>query len=209
LDKQLVLTSDKPPVQLDGMEDRLVTRLKWGLTAELLPPDLPLRKRIIAKKIEETNIAVPDSIADYIADKVSANIRDIEGVMISLAAEAKLNKRPIDLPLVRRIVARTVSVRIEAPTIPRIRETVCRYYNIDHAVLQTPSRKHEIVQARQVAMYLAKKYTNSSLSAIGNEIGRRDHASVVYAVKAVQNQMEVDKQLRAAIETIENLIKVS
>jgi chromosomal replication initiator protein len=204
----LVLTSDKPPIQLEGLENRLITRLKWGLTAELLPPDLPLRRLIIAKKIEEAGISVPDEVTDFIAEKVSGNIRDIEGVMISLAAEAKLGLRPIDLSLVRRIVARTVSVRIETLTIPHIREIVCRYYNIENSTLQTPSRKHEVVQARQVAMYLAKKYTNHSLATIGHEIGRRDHASVVYALKTVQNQLEIDKCLQAAVEAVEKLIKV-
>ncbi|MDR3129506.1 MAG: chromosomal replication initiator protein DnaA [Tannerellaceae bacterium] len=207
LNKQLVLTSDKRPAKLDGLEDRIITRLKWGLTAELLHPDLDLRKQIIDYKTVENSISLPDEATSFIAEKVIDNVRDIEGIIVSLAAEARLNKRTIDMNLVRRIVSRTVRIKTITPSIPRIRDVVCRYYNIDCTTFQASTRKQEIVQARQVAMYLAKKYTDSSLSTIGDEMGHRNHTSVLYALKTIQDKTEVNKRFRAAIETIEDLIK--
>ncbi|MDR3127529.1 MAG: chromosomal replication initiator protein DnaA [Tannerellaceae bacterium] len=207
LNKQLVLTSDKRPAKLDGMEERIITRLKWGLTAELLHPDLALRKQIIDFKMQQNGIDIPDEAATFIAEKVVDNIRDLEGIIVSLAAEVRLNGRAIEMPLVRRIVSRTVRVRTETPSMARIRELVCRYYNIDSATFQAPCRKQEVVHARHVAMYLAKKYTGSSLGTIGDEMGRRNHTSVLYAIKTIDDKREVDKRFRAALETLENLLR--
>jgi chromosomal replication initiator protein len=209
LNKQLVLASDKRPAKLDGIEERIITRLNWGLTAELLHPDLNLRKQIIQHKAAEYNISLPPDADTFIAERIVDNIRDLEGIVISLTAEVRLNNRILDMSLVRKVVARTIRVTpsIVTPTIPRICDAVCRYYNIDSAALQATSRKQEVVLARQVAMFFAKKYTRLSLNAIGDEIGRLGHTSVIYAIRSIRNRVEVDKTFRASIEAIDSLLK--
>jgi chromosomal replication initiator protein len=162
---------------------------------------------IIHYKASENNISLPEEAVSYIAEKVIDNVRDIEGIVVSLAAEVRLNRRDLDMSLVRRIVSRTVRIKTVTPSIPRIRDIVCRYFDIDCTTFQGPSRTQEVVLARQIAMHFAKKYTGKSLSAIGDEMGHRNHTSVLYALKTIQGRIEVDKPFRASVETIENLIK--
>ncbi|MDR0845701.1 MAG: chromosomal replication initiator protein DnaA [Tannerella sp.] len=208
LGKQLIMTSDKAPVDIQGMEERLLTRLKWGLTAEISRPDKALRKKILKEKIEHDGIVVKEDVFDYIAEHVTENIRDLEGILVSLMAHSLINNQEIDIPLARQIISQTVSIKPKKQlSIEKIREVVCDYFQLKQDLIQTVSRKREIVQARQITMYLAKKYTQASLSHIGKIVGGKDHATVLHACKTVQDQMEINKTFRSTIESIEESLE--
>lgn len=207
LGKQLILTSDKPPVDLQGMEERLITRLKWGLTAELSRPDLDLRKKILKNKINHDGIVIPDEVFNFIANNVTENVRDLEGILVSLMANAVINNREIDLPLTKRVVSQAVRLEKKQISIQSIQETVCKYFNLELAAIQANSRKREIVQARQITMFLAKKYTDNSFSVIGKIVGKKDHATVLHACKTIKDQIETNKSFRSSVEEIEDLLK--
>ena len=207
LGKQLILTTDKAPVDLQGMEERLITRLKWGLTAELDRPDLDLRKKILKNKISHDGVVIPDDVFNFIASNVTENVRDVEGIVASLLAYSTAFNRMIDLPLTKQVVSRVVKLEKKQVSVESIQDVVCKYYNLELAAIQTNSRKREIVQARQVTMYLAKKYTDSSFSHIGKIVGKRDHATVLHACKTVRDQIETNKSFRSSVEEIEALLK--
>ncbi|GAB6393789.1 MAG: chromosomal replication initiator protein DnaA [Bacteroidales bacterium] len=203
LNKQLILTSDKAPVDLQGMEERLITRLKWGLIAELSRPDPELRKKILRNKIDSDGMNISDEVVDFIADNVTDNIRDLEGILVSLMANSVINNREIDLPLAKRVISQAIRLEKKQISIQTIEEEVCRYFNLERSVIQTCSRKREIVQARQITMYLSKKYTNHSFSHIGKMIGKKDHATVLHACKTIKDQIEINKTFRSSLEEIE------
>ena len=207
LGKQLVLTADKAPVDMQGLEERIITRLKWGLTAELGRPDAELRRTILRNKIEAEGLTISDEVFNYIADHVTDNIRDLEGVVVSLMANSLINNSPIDMTLTQRVVGQTVRIENKELSIERIQEKVCRYFNLEEALVQTPSRKREIVQARQITMYLAKKYTSASFSRIGKIVGGKDHATVLHACKTVKDQMDINKNFRSTVQAIEDTLK--
>ncbi|MDR3268981.1 MAG: chromosomal replication initiator protein DnaA [Tannerella sp.] len=207
LGKQLVLTSDKAPVAMQGMEERLITRLKWGLTAEISRPDIELRKKILRKKIDHEGLVFGEDVFNYIAEHVTENVRDLEGTLVSLIAHSLINNRKIDIALARQVISQTVRIENKQLSIEKILEIVCSYFNIEKDLLQTVSRKREIVQARQITMYLAKKYTASSFSHIGKIVGGKDHATVLHACNTVKDQIEINKTFRSAIEIIENNLK--
>lgn len=207
LGKQLIMTSDKPPVDLQGMEDRLITRLKWGLTAELSRPDLDLRKQILRNKISHDGIVIPDEVFNFIANNVTENVRDLEGILVSLMANALINNKEIDLPLTKRVVCQAVRLEKKQISIQSIQEVVCKYFNLEQAAIQTASRKREIVQARQITMFLSKKYTDSSFSCIGKIVGKKDHATVLHACKTIKDQIETNKTFRSTVEEIEVQLK--
>ena len=205
--KQLILTSDRAPVMLQGMEERLLTRFKWGLVAELERPDKELRKNILRNKIHRDGLNIPENVISYIAENVNESVRELEGIINSLLAQSILFKREIDMDLAERIVRKAVRIENKPITIEEIVAKVCEHYKMDEAVLHTKSRKREIVQVRQVAMYLAKKHTDISTSKIGHLIGNRDHATVLHACKIVKDLAEVDKSLKSDIEEIEASFK--
>lgn len=206
--KQLILTSDRAPVMLQGMEDRMLTRFKWGLVVELEKPDLELRKNILLNKMAYDGLKIPENVVNYIAENVSDSVRELEGIVTSLLAHSIILKREIDMDLAERIVRKSVACSESKPvTIETIISKVCEHYNIEESVIQTKSRKREIVQARQIAMFLAKKYTDHSMSKIGQFIAKRDHATVLYACKAIEGLIEVDKNFKNEIEEIEATIK--
>ncbi|MBQ3190326.1 MAG: chromosomal replication initiator protein DnaA [Bacteroides sp] len=205
--KQLILTSDRAPVMLQGMEDRMLTRFKWGLVVELEKPDLELRKNILHNKIAYDGLRIPESVINYIAENVSDSVRELEGIITSLLAHSILLKREIDMELAERIVRKAVLCESKPITIESIISKVCEHYNIDEAAIHTKTRKREIVQVRQIAMFLAKKHTENSASKIGQLIGKRDHATVLHACKTVKDLIEVDKSFKAEIEEIESSIK--
>ena len=202
--KQLVLTSDKPPVELKDIEQRLLTRFKWGLVAELEKPDIELRKNILRNKIKRDGLTIPESVISYIAESVNESVRELEGIVNSLLAQSILFKREIDLDLAQRIVRKAVKCAESKPmTVSDIIAKVCEHYKIDETAIHTKTRKREVVQVRQVAMYLAKKHTDTSSSKIGQLIGNKDHATVLHACKIVKDQVDVDKSFKAEIEEIE------
>ena len=207
--KQLILTSDRAPSMLQGMEDRMLTRFKWGLVAEMEKPDKELRKNILRNKIHRDGLNIPENVINYIAENVNESVRELEGIINSLLAQSILFKREIDMDLAERIIRKAVRI-IENKPIPieEIIAKVCEHYKMDETVLHTKSRKREIVQVRQVAMFLAKKHTDISTSKIGHLIGNRDHATVLHACKIVKDLVEVDKEIKADIEDIEASFKL-
>ncbi len=202
--KQLIFSSDRAPSMLQGMEDRLLTRFKWGLIAELERPDTELRKNILKDKIRRDGLTIPENVINYIAENVNESVRELEGIVNSLLVYSIQLKREINLDLTRHIVKKTVECAESKPiTINEIIEKVCAYFNVEPSAIHSKTRKREVVQVRQVAMYLSKKHTDTSLSKIGQLIGNRDHATVLHACKIVKDQVEVDKSFNAELQEIE------
>lgn len=205
--KQLVLTADRSPLEMIGMEQRLLTRFKWGLSAEIEKPDFELRKSILKSKIYRDGLEIPENVVDFIAKNVVDNVRDLEGVLISLLAHSTLTNMPIDINLAEKVISRIVNITPKVMTIEHIRDTVCDFFKLSVDAISTKSRKLEVVQARQIAMYLSKNLTKNSLSTIGNYIGHRDHATVLHACKKVVDLMDTDKEFRRNITEIEERLK--
>lgn len=205
--KQLILTADRSPMQMEGMEPRLLTRFKWGLSTEIEKPDFELRKEILKNKIYRDGLEIPENVVDFIAENVTDNVRDLEGVLISLLAHSTLSNKPIDLQLAEKVVSRIVSITPRVNTMEQIRQVVCDHFKLSIESISTKSRKLEVVQARQIAMYFSKRLTKNSLSAIGTYIGQRDHATVLHACKKVEDMMDTDKFFRQSINEIEEKLK--
>ncbi|NPA36866.1 MAG: chromosomal replication initiator protein DnaA [Chlorobi bacterium] len=205
--KQLILTSDKPPVELKGLEDRLLSRFKWGLTAELLPPDFETRVAILRKKIYNDGLKMPEDVIFYIANNVEHNIRELEGALVLLLAHATFNKEEINFETAKRVVEKLVKKEKKELSVDHISKTVCDYYGLEMGTFQSKTRKREIVQARQIAMYFSKTLTNSSLASIGSKIGNKDHATVLHACKTINNLMETDKEFKKQLKDIETKLK--
>lgn len=205
--KQLILTSDRAPVLLQGLEERLLTRFKWGMVAELEKPTIELRKSILQNKIHRDGLQFPSEVIDYIAENVNESVRDLEGVVISIMAHSTIYNKEIDLELAQRIVRKVVHSETKAVNIDDIINVVCKHFGLETTAIHTKSRKREVVQARQVAMYLAKSHTDFSTSKIGKFIGNKDHATVLHACKTVKGQCEVDKTFRSDLSSIETLLK--
>lgn len=204
--RQLVLTCDRPPVELEGIVPRLLTRFKWGLQVEVEHPDYALRRSILHNKIERDGLVISDEIVDYIARNVTDNVRDLEGTIVSLMAHAMAFNREVTLELAEQVLARSVRMVKKQITIDSIKDAVCNYYNIKPEKLVMRSRKREIIVARQVAMYLSKKHTSTALASIGSLLGRYDHATVLYACKTIEGQLQVDKELQKAVNEIEQMM---
>ena len=194
--KQLILTSDKAPVDIQDVEQRLLSRFKWGLSAELQAPDYQMRKRILQAILYRDGVEMSEEIVDYIAQNVKTNIRELEGVNTSLMAEALFNKKEITLDLAKKAVDKIVKNIKKEITVEYIQEIVSEYFQLSIEELQSKTRKRHVVQARQLAMFFAKKYTKLSLANIVKSIGKRDHATVLHACKTVDNLNETDKQFR-------------
>ena len=205
--KQIIITSDKAPSELQGLETRLNSRLKWGLAAELLPPDVETRMNILRQKMRNDGVEMPDDVIEYIAYNINTNVRELEGALISLMAQSSLNHRDITLDLARQMVDKFVKSTNREVTIDYIQKVVCDYFNIPIDSIQSRTRKREIVQARQLTMYFAKKLTKSSLAIIGLQCGNKDHATVLHACKTVANLAETDKQFRFWIDDLEKKFK--
>jgi len=205
--KQLVLTSDRSPIVMVGLEQRLLTRFKWGLSAEIEKPDFDLRKSILQSKIYRDGLEIEDEVVDFIAEHVVDNVRDLEGVLVSLLAHSTLADLPIDVALAEKVISRIVNITKRVNTVEKIRDVVCEYFSLSVDAISTKSRKREVVQARQIAMYLSKQLTKSSLASIGNTIGQRDHATVLHACKIVNDLMDCDKNFRSSVREIEEKLK--
>ena len=206
--KQLILTSDKPPIELKGMEQRLLSRFKWGLTADLQIPDFETRMEILRRKVYKDGITLSDEVLEYIASHVTNNVRELEGALVSLLAQSMLNKREITLELAAKLINKLVKNSKRELSIEYISKVVCDYFNMPVDVLQAKTRKREIVQARQIAMYFSKSLTKYSLASIGAQIGSKDHATVLHACKTVNNLKDTDKNFRQYVEDIEKKLKM-
>ncbi len=205
--KQLILTSDRSPIVMVGLEQRLLTRFKWGLSAEIEKPDFDLRKSILESKIYRDGLEISEEVVKFIAEYVVDNVRDLEGVLVSLLAHSTLADMPIDVTLAEKIIRRIVNITQKVNSVEKIRDVVCEYFSLTVDAISTKSRKREVVQARQIAMYLSKQLTKNSLSSIGNTIGQRDHATVLHACKIVNDLMDCDKNFRTSVREIEEKLK--
>ena len=200
--KQVVLSSDKAPVDMQDIEQRLLSRFKWGLSAELQQPDYTTRVAILRNKLYLDGMNLPEEIIDYIAQNIKSNIRELEGAIISLIAQASFNKKEVTLELAQQVVDKFVKNTKKEVSIDYIQKMVADYFEMDIDTLQSKTRKRHIVQARQLAMYFAKKYTKASLASIGSQIGKRDHATVLHACRTVENLADTDKQFKKYIEDL-------
>ena len=200
--KQVILTSDKAPVDMQDIEQRLLSRFKWGLSAELQSPDYETRISILKNKLFRDGVEMPDDIIEYVAKHIKTNIRELEGAIISLIAQSSFNKKEVTLELAQQVVEKFVKNTKREVSIDYIQKVVSDYFEMDVATLQSKTRKRHIVQARQLAMFFAKKFTKASLASIGSQIGKRDHATVLHACKTVDNLAETDKQFRKYIEDL-------
>lgn len=206
--KQIILTSDKPPVEMQGMEQRLLSRFKWGLSADLQSPSLETRIAILEKKMYADGIELPKEVVEYLAYSITTNVRELEGALISLIAQSSLNKKSITLDLAKQMIDKFVKNTAREVSIDYIQKVVCDYFDLPIELLKSKTRKREIVQARQIAMYFAKKMTKSSLANIGMHCGGKDHATVLHACRTVNNLQETDKHFRKYLEDLEKKLSI-
>ncbi len=209
LGKQIVLSSDVPPKELKGLDERLISRFQCGLTADIQPPDLETRIAILRKKSEENRIDLPQDIIEFIAANVTNNIRELEGCLISILARASLESREINVDLARDVL-RVVVTELKSPiSIEQIQRTVSSFFNLPEDLLRAKTRKQEIVTARQVAMYLAKELTNASLKTIGLHFGGRDHSTVIHAYQSIEDRINTDGLFRQNVEQLRRHLQLN
>jgi chromosomal replication initiator protein len=208
LGKQIIMTSDCPPKDLKGLEERLLSRFKWGLTADLQQPDFETRIAIIQKKMQADGILVPVNVVEYLAYSIDTNIRELEGVLISLIAHASLMKQDLNLELAKQVLKMIVHDIEAEVSIDYIQKTISEYFHVKMDDLKDKTRKKEIVIARQLAMYFAKEYTNHSLKSIGYHFGGRDHSTVIHAVQSVNDMYDTDSRFRNSVEELKKKLKM-
>ena len=204
---QIIITSDKAPGELQGLEPRLLSRLKWGLNADLQSPDVETRKAILRQKLQNDGIEMDEEIIEYIAYNINTNVRELEGALISLIAQSSLNRKQITLELTKQMIDKYVQSSTREITIDYIQKVVCDSLTLPVDSIQQTSRKREIVQARQLSMYFAKKITKSSLAVIGMQCGNKDHATVLHACKTIENLRQTDRYIRNLVDELEKKFK--
>lgn len=207
--KQIILSSDRAPKDLEGMEERLLSRFKWGLAADLQVPAFETRIQILEKKMYADGIELPKDVTEFVAYNINTNIRELEGALISLLAQSSLNKKDIDLDLAKKIIKNFVKNISREVSIDFIQKSVCEYFTIPPEKLREKTRKREIVQARQLSMFLAKQFTKNSLKVIGKHFGGRDHSTVIHSCQAVKDMMDTDKKFRESVADLQKKIQMS
>lgn len=207
--KQIILSSDKPPKELAGLNERLISRFQWGLTADVQAPDFETRIAILKNKGESFGINLSNQILEYIATNITSNIRELEGCLIKLLANASLNSREIDFEMVKRTVREISTTRPANISIESITKVVCGFFKVDENKVREKNRKKEVVMARQVAMYLSKRLTKASLKTIGLHFGGRDHSTVIHAFNSIENLINDDFQMKETIDTLKNKIEIN
>lgn len=204
--KQIILSSDTRPSLMEGMEQRLLDRFKWGMTAELEKPDFELRRSVLTQKAHQEGLEIPEDVINYIAENVTESIREIEGIMVALVAHATLLNLDIDISLAKKVIGNAVKINTRQINFEIITQQVSTYYNIEPDQIFTKSRKREISDARQMVMYLAKKHTKMPLKAIGARLDRT-HATVLYACKNIEERLPLEKKLQEDLSSIEKTLK--
>ena len=205
--KQLIFTSDRAPADLRNFEDRLLSRFKWGLSVQLTQPDYATRLAMLRSRAEREGVVIPDDVLEFIAGRVRKNFRELEGTLISLIAHSSVERgRPL-MELAASITETLVGEEKSDVNMEKVQSSVCEYFNISREELVSKSRKRQIVQARQIAMYLCRNLiSNCSLAAIGAEIGGKDHATVLHSCMTVSDLMATDKVFRKYVTDIENML---
>lgn len=207
--KQIVLSSDKPPKDLKGLDERLISRFQWGLSADIQSPDLETRIAILKKKSEDYGMLVSDEFLEYIASSITSNIRELEGCLIKLLANSSLNSKDINLDLVKRTVKEIATDRKINVSIDNITKTVCSALSIDENKLRDKTRKKEIVLARQLAMFFSKELTKSSLKTIGLHFGGRDHSTVIHSCNSIEKMQQEDSSIKTLVENLRSQIELA
>jgi len=205
---QIVLSADRPPREIDGIEERLLSRFQWGLSADVQPPGLETRIAILQRKAENDGIDLDRDVIEFIAHNIKSNIRELEGALIRLLAHATLHQRDLDLDLAKEVLRDLLQDEQVSLTIEEIQRIVCEYMNVEEDRMRGKTRKREVVRARQIAMYFCKQFTQNSLKTIGLHFGGRDHSTVIHANNTVEDQMETDEQFRSTVEEIERKIEL-
>jgi chromosomal replication initiator protein len=205
--KQIVLTSDRPPIEIKDISDRLRSRFNMGLIADIQPPDIETKIAILYKKAENEGLQIPPDVAYFISSRIKSNIRDLEGCLIKLGAQSSLTGRKIDLEVTKEVLKELVSEEERPLTVDNIMKVVSEYLNIRLSDMKAKKRTKEVSHARQIAMYICKKLTNLSLSEIGRNFGGKDHATVIYACKQVEDKIKEDEQVQKVVESIIRKIK--
>lgn len=205
-DRQIIMSSDRSPAEMDGFDARMLNRFKWGMQVELERPDLPLRRSVLKLRSEQDGIVLPGEVADFIAANVTSSVRELEGIVTSLMAHATVLNREISVELARRVVNNAVRIRRPQVNFEMIAEAVASHYRISSDLLFTKTRKREISDARQIVMYLAKKMADMPLTAIGKRLDRT-HATVSYAIDSIESRLGMDKQLQKDVMAIETGIR--
>ena len=207
--KQLILTSDKPPKDLEGVQERLLSRFRWGLSADLQLADYETRIEIVERKMKHDGLEMPKDVIKYIAYNINTNIRELEGALISLLAQSSLNKKEIDLDLAKKVLKNFVKTSSKEITIEAIQKMVCDYFDVSYDKLLQKTRKREIVQARQITMYLAKTFTKNSLKTIGEHFGGRDHTTVIHSCQTVKDLMDTDSSFKESVMDLQQKVQLA
>jgi chromosomal replication initiator protein len=206
--KQIVITSDKFPKEIPGLEDRLRNRFEWGLIADIQPPDMETRVAILQKKAEAEGVQLPHDVAIFLATNIDSNVRELEGSLTRLAAFSSLTKVQITVELTKEVLRNTLKRPQREVTVESIQKTICDFYNIKIGDLKAKRRTKNIAIPRQVAMYLCRKHTETSFPAIGDKFGGRDHSTVIHASKAVERRLKEDPYMQTTIEKLERNLNV-
>lgn len=201
--KQIILTSDRPPKDISTLEDRLKTRFEWGLTADVQPPDFETRIAIITRKAESISLTIPEQVAEYIANKLKSNIRQLEGAVKKLKAHHLLEGKPMNIATAQAAISDIINNDVPTPvTVEKIIEEVGRTYGVSPEDILSQKRKAAISTARHICMFIVREITDLSMIAIGQTFGGRDHSTVVYALKQVENNLQKDSYAKATVEDI-------
>jgi len=207
--KQLVLTSDKAPKDLEGLQERLLSRFRWGLSADIQVPDYETRIEILEKKMKADGLEMPKEVVKYVAYNINTNVRELEGALISLLAQSSLNKKEIDVELAKKVLRNFVKTSSKEITIDAIQKMVCEFFEVPYDKLLQKTRKREIVQARQITMYLAKAFTKNSLKTIGEHFGGRDHTTVIHSCQTVKDLMDTDSMFRENVMELTQKVQLA
>lgn len=204
--KQIVVTSDKFPKEIPGLEERLRSRFEWGLIADIQPPDVETKQAILKMKAEQNGIHLPEDVALFLATSVSSNVRELEGYLIRIGAYASLTSTPVTLEMAREVLKDILVEKNRELTVEEIQKVVATHYNIKVSDIKSSKRLKALVLPRQIAMYLSRNLTSCSYPEIGERFGGKDHSTIIYAIKKIEKKMEEDFQLRSSISTIKNAI---
>ena len=206
--KQIVITSDKFPKEIPGIEDRLRNRFEWGLIADIQPPDMETRVAILQKKAEEEGVKLPQDVALFLASHIDSNVRELEGSLTRLGAFASLTKAAITVDLAKDVLRNTLKNAQREITVENIQKTICEYFNVKIGDLKAKRRTQNIALPRQVAMYLCRKHTETSFPAIGDKFGGRDHSTVIHASKTIERKIKEDPHMQTTIEKLERNLNI-
>lgn len=206
--KQIVLTSDKAPVDILDVDDRIVSRFKWGLSTEVKSPDFDTRRKIIVDKLSRDGIELTDDMLDFLASEVNTNVRELIGVINSVIAYSTIYKSDLTLELLKDTINKIAATQKKTINIPYIQEVVCNYFGIQRDQLLSKTRKREIALPRQLAMYFSKEFTNATFTKIGEEMGGKDHSTVMYACETIKDVSKVDKEINKYVKELTEKIKL-